>query len=116
MYECGYLIIVKKYSKKEGWIMMGSGFREDPRYSQTRNEALIVLILLVANILWWFLFAYGLGSKPPQEYTYVMGFPAWFFWSCIASFVFFSILVAVLVPLFFKDIPLDSEEKGGAQR
>ncbi|KUK14332.1 MAG: YhdT family protein [Synergistetes bacterium] len=89
-------------------------FKEDPRYAQTRKEAIVVFVLLLSNIVWWFVSAYGLGSKPPQEYSYVMGFPAWFFWSCIASFVVFSLLVAILVPIFFKDIPLDPENKGGA--
>ncbi len=89
------------------------GFREDPRYAQTRKEVIVVLVLLIANILWWFIFAYGLGSKPPQEYSYVLGFPAWFFWSCIASLIVFSILVVLVIPMFFKDIPLDSESEGG---
>ncbi|MCS7233929.1 MAG: YhdT family protein [Synergistetes bacterium] len=96
--------------------MTGSGFREDPRRSQMRKETIVVLVLFIANILWWFLFAYGLGSKSPKDYSYVMGFPAWFFWSCIASFIIFSVLVALVIPLFFKEIPLEPEEKGGVKK
>ena len=80
---------------------------EDPRYKQTNKETLSMVILLIANIAWWFIFAYGLGSSPPQSYTYIMGFPAWFFWSCIMSFVLFSVLVWLVISLVFKDIPLD---------
>lgn len=93
--------------------MYRESFREDPRYAQTRKETIVVLLLLVANIIWWFAFAYGLGSRPPQEYSYVMGFPAWFFWSCIASLFVFSLLVVLVIPAFFKDIPFDETERRG---
>jgi len=96
--------------------MEREGLKEDPRYAQTRKETIVVLVLLIANIIWWFAFAYGLGSKSPAEYSYVMGFPAWFFWSCIASFIIFNLLVALVIPIFFKDIPLDSEGEGGVKR
>ncbi|MDI6602041.1 MAG: YhdT family protein [Thermoanaerobacteraceae bacterium] len=85
-------------------------FKEDSRYKQTNKETLSMVILLIANIIWWYVFAYGLGSRPPEKYTYIMGFPAWFFWSCIVSFVLFSVLAWVIVSVVFKDIPIDTIE------
>ncbi|NPV70706.1 MAG: YhdT family protein [Firmicutes bacterium] len=83
------------------------GLRVDPRYVQATKEAVIGLILFVLNFLWWYGFAYTLGSGSPDKYTYVLGFPAWFFWSCIVGFVVFSIAATWVVARFFKDIPLD---------
>ena len=89
--------------------MENEKLREDPRYAQANKEALIAIGLFVLNIIWWFAFAYGLGSGSPKEYTYIMGFPAWFFWSVIGGYVVFSILTWVMVRFFYKDMPLDGE-------
>ena len=81
--------------------------RVDPRYRQAARESLIGLALFGLNFLWWYLFAYTLGSGSPDGYAYVLGFPAWFFWSSIMGVVVFSVLTVVVVARFFKDIPLD---------
>ena len=44
-------------------------FEEDPRYKQCNREAIIGLSLGIINLIWWFGFGYGLGSKPVSEYT-----------------------------------------------
>jgi uncharacterized membrane protein YhdT len=82
-------------------------FEEDKRYKQSNKEALITLVLFILNFIWWYGFAYGLGSKPVEEYTYVMGLPAWFFYSCVMGVFVFSISAWLMVKLFFKDMPLD---------
>lgn len=82
-------------------------FEIDPRYKQAAREAWIGIIVFFLNIAWWFAFAYGLGMRPPEEYSYVLGFPAWFFWSVIGSFVIFSIVIYLVVTLLYKDMPLD---------
>ncbi|KYO63790.1 YhdT family protein [Thermovenabulum gondwanense] len=87
--------------------MKDSKLKDDPRYVQTNRETLAVFILLIVNIIWWFAFAYGLGSESPDEYSYILGFPSWFFLSCIASLIVFSILLIMVVSFVFKDIPLD---------
>jgi len=79
----------------------------DPRYAQATRESLIGLGLFVLNFLWWFVFAYALGSGSPDKYTYVFGFPSWFFWSCIMGFIVFSAASIWVVLKYFKDIPLD---------
>jgi len=82
------------------------GFIEDPRYKQCNKEAMMGMGLGILNLIWWFVFGYGLGSKPPEEYTYIMGLPTWFFMSCVVGGVLFTVLAVIMVTKFFKDMPL----------
>lgn len=75
------------------------------------REALIGVGLAIFNFIWWFGFAYGLGSKDPSEYTYVFGLPAWFFYSCVVGFVVMVALIIIVIKKFFVEVPLDEEEK-----
>lgn len=86
-------------------------YRDDPRFRIAHREALIGLGLAIINFIIWYGFAYGLGSKNPNEYTYVLGFPAWFFYSCIVGFIVMVILLSLVVRFVFQDISLDEEEK-----
>ncbi len=79
----------------------------DPRYLIANREALIGIGLAIFNFLWWYGFAYGLGSKPVEEYQYIMGLPAWFFYSCVAGFVVMVAAVTILVRSVFKEVPFD---------
>ncbi|WP_261914330.1 YhdT family protein, partial [Paraclostridium bifermentans] len=57
---------------------------------------------------------YGLGSKPVKELLHIyMGFPTWFFMSCIAGGILFSALTVIMIKKFFRNMPLDalSEEE-----
>lgn len=83
-------------------------------YKIAHREALIGCGLAIINIVWWYGFAYGLGSRPPEEYTYIMGFPSWFFYSCIIGFVLMVILVVLVVKCLLKEVPFDEdyEQKG----
>ncbi|MGP4079300.1 YhdT family protein [Pseudalkalibacillus sp. R45] len=85
--------------------------RDDLRFKIANREALMGVILAVFNFIWWFAFAYGLGRKPVEEYTYIYGFPAWFFYSCIVGFLLFSMLVFVMVKLFFIEVPFEDREE-----
>ena len=86
-------------------------YHDDPRFRIAQREGLIGLGLAIINFIIWYGFAYGLGSKNPSEYTYVFGFPAWFFYSCIVGFVVMVILLSLVVRFVFQDISLDEEEK-----
>ncbi|MGE6537877.1 YhdT family protein [Bacillus luti] len=86
-------------------------YHDDPRFRIAHREALIGLGLAIINFIIWYGFAYGLGSKNPSDYTYVFGFPAWFFYSCIVGFVVMVILLSLVVCFVFQDISLDEEEK-----
>ncbi|MCM3490110.1 YhdT family protein [Alkalihalophilus marmarensis] len=83
---------------------------KDPRFKITHREALIGLILVIINFAWWYGFAYGLGSKPVSEYTYIFGLPAWFFYSCVVGFLVMVVLVIIAVKGFFKEVPFEDEE------
>lgn len=81
-------------------------FIEDPRYRRCNKEALLGLGLGFLNLVWWFAWGYGLGARPPAEYTYILGFPAWFFMSCVVGAVLFTVLAIIMVKKFYKDMPL----------
>ncbi|MEG0259451.1 MAG: YhdT family protein [Lysinibacillus sp.] len=83
---------------------------KDQRFKIAHREALIGIGLVIINFAIWFGFAYGLGSGDPANYSYVFGFPAWFFYSCIAGTIFMIVLVWAAMKLFFKEVPFDEED------
>lgn len=85
--------------------------KDDYRFKIANREALIGVGLVIFNFIWWYAFAYGLGSKDPSEYTYVLGLPAWFFYSCVLGFVVMVLLVIIVVKKFFVDIPFEEDER-----
>jgi uncharacterized membrane protein YhdT len=93
--------VEKKYEQKQDW-----------RFKVANREALIGLVLVVFNFIWWFGFAYGLGSTDPVNYSYVFGLPAWFFYSCVLGFIIMTILVILIVKFWFVEVPFDDEEGG----
>lgn len=83
----------------------------DWRFKIAHREALIGVGLALFNFVWWFGFAYGLGSGPVEEYMYVFGLPAWFFYSCVVGFLVIAVLVIIIVKFFFVEVPFDEEEE-----
>lgn len=91
---------------------------KNKRYRQANREALITLGIYLFFFLWWTLFAFGLGSGNPEDYSYIFGLPAWFFYSGVLGYPVVSLLLWVVVRRFFVDMPLDSvdeEQKGQEQ-
>lgn len=84
---------------------------QDKRFKVAHREAWIGVGLVIVNFAIWFGFAYGLGSGDPREYTYVFGFPAWFFYSCIAGTIFMIVLIWIVMKFFFTDVPFTDEEE-----
>ncbi|MFC2947483.1 YhdT family protein [Virgibacillus sediminis] len=89
--------------------MAGKSERKDDRYKIANREALIGVALVIFNFIWWYGFAYGLGSKDPEDYSYVLGLPAWFFYSCVLGFIVMAVLVTVIVKKFFVEVSLEDE-------
>ncbi|MFT4416594.1 YhdT family protein [Fredinandcohnia humi] len=89
----------------------GSG---DSRYKIGNKEAILGIGLAIFNFLWWYGFAYGLGSKQVEEYTYVFGLPSWFFYSCVVGFLVVTLLVIIFVKGVFKEVPFEEDEKGNS--
>ncbi|CAK7064321.1 MAG: hypothetical protein DELT_01575 [Desulfovibrio sp.] len=77
------------------------------RYRQADKEAVITLLVYAFFFLWWTFFAFGLGSGDPENYTYVFGMPAWFFYSCIAGYPVVTVVLWVVIRKYFVDMPLD---------
>lgn len=92
--------------------MNGKIGEKDYRYKIANREALIGLGLVLFNFVWWFAFAYGMGSKDPSEYSYVFGLPAWFFYSCVLGFIVMVALVTIVVKKWFVEIPFDEKGEG----
>lgn len=91
-------------------ILKDKPTHKDPRFRIAKREAWIGIGLVLFNFIWWYGFAYGLGSGNPEDYQFIFGFPAWFFYSCIGSLVIMSLLVFFVVTRFFKDVPFEDEE------
>lgn len=85
----------------------------DRRFKIAHREAWIGVGLAIIHFLWWFGFAYGFGSGKVEEYTYILGLPAWFFYSCVIGFIVIVFLVFIAVKFFFKEVPFENEESGG---
>ncbi|MDV2683620.1 YhdT family protein [Alkalihalophilus lindianensis] len=83
----------------------------DPRFKIANREALIGVGLVLFNFIWWFGFAYGLGSRSVEEYSYIFGLPSWFFYSCVVGFLIMVVLVIVVVKGFFVEVPFEDEEE-----
>lgn len=81
---------------------------KDP-YKIAHREALIGCFLAFFNFLWWYGFAYGLGSKDPSEYTFIFGLPAWFFWSCVVGFLVMVVLIIFVVKFLLVEVPFQQE-------
>ncbi|GEK35592.1 YhdT family protein [Kurthia sibirica] len=84
---------------------------KDKRYRVANREALIGIGLVIINFAIWYGFAYGLGSGDPENYTYILGFPAWFFYSCIAGTGFMIVLIFIVIKFFFKEVDFEEEEQ-----
>ncbi|WP_342600165.1 YhdT family protein [Psychrobacillus sp. FSL H8-0483] len=81
----------------------------DHRFKIAHREALIGVGLAILHFVWWFGFAYGLGSRPVEEYTYILGFPDWFFYSCVIGFILVSVTVIILAKFVLKDVSFEEE-------
>ncbi|MUL41111.1 DUF997 family protein [Streptomonospora sp. PA3] len=85
-------------------------FEEDPRYRTATRELAIALAYWVAFTVAVTATAWLLGGgKEADELTFVLGFPAWFFWSVPVVAFAFSGIAFVLVHRYFTDIPLSAD-------
>lgn len=80
---------------------------EKERNRQMKKEAIVSIVLYGIFFLWWYFTGYGLGGGNPEEYTYVLGLPMWFFLSCVVGYVLFIIATIFVIKVFFKDFDLD---------
>jgi uncharacterized membrane protein YhdT len=85
-------------------------FEEDPRYAASSREALVAVAYWLAFTVAVVGLAWGIGGgKDAHEMSFVLGFPAWFFWSCIVATFVFCAVPYVLVKRYFIDVPLSAD-------
>jgi uncharacterized membrane protein YhdT len=83
-------------------------FEEDPRYRVSVREARIVIAYWVVFTVVVTAIAWGLGgNRSADEITFVLGLPAWFFWSAVVASFVLSLVPMVLVRSVFTEVPLD---------
>lgn len=75
---------------------------------EARTETIVVITLYIVFFAWWYVTAYGFGDDP-TKYKYILGFPEWFFYSCIVGYPAISLLLWAAVKIFFKDTPITEE-------
>lgn len=86
-------------------------FPEDPRYKTSVREMAISLAYWVVTTTAIIGVAWALGGgKSAEEMDFVLGFPAWFFWSAFGGGVFMCVLAVFVVRRFFTDISLDAAD------
>lgn len=90
---------------------MASHGKQEGRFAIANREAFYSLILAGLNFVWWYLMAYRLGGGSVEDYTYVMGLPSWFFYSCVVGFVLFALLATAMVHFLFREVPLETKER-----
>ncbi len=78
--------------------------QDEQAKKSSSKEAKVTLVLYFSYFLWTIVSAYGLGSANPSEYTMILGFPAWFFYSCIIAYPLCCLAVYFLTKHFFNDI------------
>ncbi|MFD1779229.1 DUF997 family protein [Fredinandcohnia salidurans] len=87
---------------------------EDRRFKQCTKEMWLVLGLFVINLIVVGIPAIALGlNKPSADVTFILGFPAWFFWGGIVGSLIICILPLFMVKFFFKDMSIEAEEEDG---
>lgn len=85
-------------------------FEEDPRYKVAWRELWLAVgywlaFTVVVTATAWLL---G-GNKDPDELAFVLGFPAWFFWSSIVCSLAFSVIPYFIVRHGFTEVPLTAD-------
>ncbi|MDN5852359.1 MAG: YhdT family protein [Actinomycetia bacterium] len=85
-------------------------FEEDPRYAIANREALwgvgywLVFTVVISAIAWLL----G-GNVDADELDFILGFPAWFFWSCLVATTVLSLLPIWIVRHYFTEMSLTAD-------
>lgn len=87
-------------------------FVEDKRFKQCTKEMWITLGLFVINIVIVGVVSLWIGlNKSADSMSYILGFPAWFFWGGLVGTGIFCILPYFMVKFFFKDMSIEAEDE-----
>lgn len=82
------------------------------RGKQINKEVIATSLLYIFYFGWWYYFAYiYTDSEDVKNFKYILGLPEWFFYSCVIGLIIINILVFIVVKFFFKEVPLEEDEK-----
>lgn len=85
-------------------------FEVDQRYAIANREALwgvgywLLFTIVVSGIAWLL----G-GNRDAGDVGFVLGFPAWFFWSCLVATTLLSLLPIWIVRRHFTEVSLTAD-------
>jgi hypothetical protein len=83
--------------------------REDIVVATARREALMVLWIFLAAMLYTVTVCYFLGyNRAPDSLTFILGFPDWVFWGIVVPWV-----ACVLVSYWFGYVYMTDADLGG---
>src|SRR5690625_2194349 len=84
------------------------GIKEDSRFKRARKEALRIVFLVVVQTIWVFGFAYWGTKTDPEEYTFTLGMPTWYFWAFLGAGVITPV-IALILGLMTEDCELTDD-------
>ncbi len=96
--------------REEGGLSPDVEFEEDPRYAIANREAWwgvgywALFTVVITTLAWWL----G-GNRAAEDLGFVLGFPTWFFWSCLVGAGLLSLLPIFLIRRFFTEVPLSAD-------
>lgn len=96
-----------KYRLNKKFLLEYDNNAVDKKYKQSNYEAWLTLVVYVFYSIWWWFFAYGIGDDDALTYTYVMGFPLWFFYGCLIGFLVLCCVLWFIIHQFFKEVSLN---------
>ncbi|SFD88367.1 Uncharacterized membrane protein YhdT [Lentibacillus persicus] len=91
--------------------MVKEKMKDDARFKQCNKEFMYTFTFFVFNILLVFGLTFPLGyNVDASEIKLVLGFPQWYFYGVIVSFILLSISTFLMVRFLFKEMSLEGYE------
>ncbi|MCA9077443.1 MAG: DUF997 family protein [Planctomycetaceae bacterium] len=84
---------------------------DDPVYLNARREALVILCLWAAAMMWAVPYCYFFGYHPvgdPAELKTILGIPSWVFWGVVVPWGTCCLASVALALWFIKDEDLEA--------
>lgn len=82
------------------------GIKEDLRFKQSRREIKRIMYLIAFEFIWVYSFGYFGTKIEPNNYTYILGFPTWFFWAFLGAGIL-APSIAIILALKTEDCSLE---------
>lgn len=80
----------------------------DPRFKVCLKELFISFGVFVVFAAVMLFVVFVVGGGDPQQYTYILGMPAWYFWVFVVCAVT-AVVVSIILDKFFRHMSLETE-------